>query len=249
VSDLQRHMLRMFIDVRRGVGWAGLLLPFVLVLGGLLIHIPVAGSMSAYYHATPNCIVPTCPDAGTGPMRNVFVATLCLIGAALVLMRGFSIFEDIFLDIAGLAVIGVAFFPMDWGPHTRHFNPHQALAITFFLFSGLTCAFCADKTLQELPIEDPAQKRAAIRFYKGGYFSLAVLMAASPVIGHVIFGNTSYGTLITEVVGVFAFGLYWLLKTRELQQSQIVRQIVTGKRTLDRRRLSGPPHHRVAEHN
>src|SRR5438270_7927871 len=140
MTDIQEHMLRMFINLRKGVGLAGLSLPLILVTVGYFGYkVPFAGSMSAYYHATAACVDPAsasadaaaCAVSGAGPMRNWFVANLFFIGAAMLLMRGFSRFEDAALNIAGVAAPCIALFPMTWGPHLS-FNPHLTFAVAFF---------------------------------------------------------------------------------------------------------------------
>jgi hypothetical protein len=44
-------------------------------------------------------------------MRNVFVGALCALGVFLVAYRGYDGVDDAITDVAGFAVIGVAFFP------------------------------------------------------------------------------------------------------------------------------------------
>jgi len=53
MTKIQKLMLSMFLHLRLGVGIIGLSLPLVLVFGGKLMDVSFAGSMSAYYHATP----------------------------------------------------------------------------------------------------------------------------------------------------------------------------------------------------
>ena len=135
MTSIQKHMLMMFVSLRLGVGIVGILLP--VILGGIgywAYRIPLAGSMSAYYHTTSSCSgvkavmqeeiaetsakMPTddpCLAIGTGPMRNWFVGSLFFIGGAMLLMRGFSTYENLALDIAGIMAPCVALFPMNWG--------------------------------------------------------------------------------------------------------------------------------------
>ena len=51
--------------LRKAVGWIGILLPFVLLVGNIVISSELPGSVSGYYY--------------TG-MRNVLVAALCVLG-------------------------------------------------------------------------------------------------------------------------------------------------------------------------
>ena len=132
MNPIQKLMLSMFIHLRIGVGVIGLSLPLVLVLGGHLMGVSFAGSMSAYYHATGECPLPKCPGAtinpncqeqGNGPMRNWFVGNLFFVGAAMFLMKGFSQWENWALNIAGIAAPCVALFPMEWPCRTPGIEP------------------------------------------------------------------------------------------------------------------------------
>ena len=64
MTEIQKLMLSMFLHLRLGVGIIGLSLPLVLVFGGEALGVPFAGSMSAYYHATPQCALPQCDKGG-----------------------------------------------------------------------------------------------------------------------------------------------------------------------------------------
>jgi hypothetical protein len=56
VTPIQKHMLMIFITLRWGVGIVGVSLPLILTgVGYCVYRISLAGSMSAYYHATRNC--------------------------------------------------------------------------------------------------------------------------------------------------------------------------------------------------
>lgn len=155
----------MFIALRWGVGILGLALPVILAsVGYAKYHIPLSGSMSAYYHVTPQCAgkvaqdglldpddaPAACKATGTGPLRDWFVGSLVFIGGAMLLMRGFSIYEDVALNIAGISGPCVALFPMSWVGQTG-FNPHPYFAVTFFICIGFTAIFCSRKTLKDMP--------------------------------------------------------------------------------------------------
>ncbi|HUJ66963.1 MAG TPA: hypothetical protein VLX59_15575, partial [Acidimicrobiales bacterium] len=59
------------------------------------------GSISAYYYT---------------PVHSVFVAALGVIGVALIAIRGNSLAEEIFLNMAGFLAPVVAFVPTAWSP-------------------------------------------------------------------------------------------------------------------------------------
>ena len=78
-DELKKNILSTYFTLRAGIVVLSVALPVALYVGGLWHGVPgLAESMSAYYgeHA--------------GALRNVFVGTLCAIGAFLYLYKGFS---------------------------------------------------------------------------------------------------------------------------------------------------------------
>jgi hypothetical protein len=85
-----------YLNLRRIVGAIGLLLPFALRLGVIAFSQQVPYSISSYYYS---------------PMRNILVASLCVLGIFLIAYKGYDDLDSWITNIAGAAAIGVAFFP------------------------------------------------------------------------------------------------------------------------------------------
>jgi hypothetical protein len=111
MTDIQKHMMATFLNLRVGVGVIGILFPFLLWGGGKIAGFHLANSMSAYDHANRDCSDPNRPErnarcsvsplpTGMGPMRNWFVGILFAVGVCLYLIKGFSKWEDGLLTIA-----------------------------------------------------------------------------------------------------------------------------------------------------
>src|SRR5215207_5455355 len=101
LSDPKVLYARSYLLIRSVVGFIGVLLPFVFIIGeavflGAGVH--VRGSISAYYHTS---------------MRDIFVGSLCVVGFLLATyMAGQMKRPDWWLSlIAGIVVLGVVFFP------------------------------------------------------------------------------------------------------------------------------------------
>ncbi len=255
MTEIQKHMLRMFIALRWGVGTMGILLPVILAgFGFLKFGIPLAGSMSAYYHATKECSgikaqkiedspqlaqsLPPCDPCqaiGMGPMRNWFVGSLFFIGGAMLLMRGFSVWENWALNIAGICAPCVALFPMNWGDQTGP-NPHMTFALTFFVCIAWTCVFCSRKTLDEMPTDLPDREKI-IAFYRCWYIFFGIVMVAAPLCAHLILYKDPHRMFFVEMAGVWAFGFYWLFKTFELKRSDVEVRAMRGELRLNPRTL------------
>jgi hypothetical protein len=92
---------RSYRIIRLTVGFLGVLLPIIFIIGETFFlrgGVHVRGSLSAYYHTS---------------MQDVFVAGLCVIGFMLATyMAGEIKTWDFWVSlIAGIAVLGVVFFP------------------------------------------------------------------------------------------------------------------------------------------
>jgi hypothetical protein len=241
MTKIQEYMMATFLRLRVGIGIIGIIFPFLLWGGGKIHGFPLADSMSAYYHANRDCLDPkrpeTCPIAdppkGAGPMRNYFVGILFIIGAVMFLMKGFSVWEDGALNVAGVMAICVALFPMPWAQFHSGWTMHGFSAMTFFVCIAFVCAFCSDKTLKYMPTIPDRDK--VIASYKRWYRLLAIVMVLSPFIAWV-FNTISLQNSLhfwDEAIGILAFGVYWLKKTSELGRSDIERRALSGQIELD----------------
>lgn len=222
--DDQLGIAASYFMLRAGLAGLAFALPVVLVLGVGTDHLQT--SLSAYYHFS--ALAPRVPGAGT--MRDVFVGILCAVGLLLWLYKGYSQAENIALDIAGIAAVGIAVLPMDWPPcwirsdcppTSLMANAHSACALLFFAMTALVCVWRAKDTLPLL--KNPPLERRFQRIYTG----LGVAMVVIPTsvfianrAGWRVFdiGFDGRGILIAEVIGVYVFATYWLVKSREIRR-------------------------------
>ncbi len=84
-----------YLSLRFCIGVLGVTLPFALRIG-VAIYPPVPYSVSAYYYSA---------------MRNILVASLCVLGIFLLTYRGYDDLDSRITNVAGFATIGVALFP------------------------------------------------------------------------------------------------------------------------------------------
>lgn len=185
-------------SLRKAVGWIGILLPFVLVLGHLIIFRgdrPL-NNMSVYYH--------------TG-MRDLFVGAICAIALFLFFYRGYDRWDDISANIAGFFALGVAFFPTvvdgswDWAAWV-----HFISAACFFVILALTSIFLFTRG-EDHPSE---MKQRRNQIYRVCGTVMLVSLASIEVFFLFFDGiNSDSGfVLIAETVTLVAFGVSWLTK-------------------------------------
>lgn len=217
VDELQKNFLSSYFNLRMGIAVLALLLPLVLWIGGAAQGVGIQDSMSAYYHAAAGHA-----NAGGGLMRDFFVGILFAVGVFLYLYKGFSTLENIVLNLAGAFAVGVAVFPMEWncGDQCQKISVHGACAIALFLCIALVCIRCASETLPYLK-DEKRQSR-----YRRIYLYLGVSMVLAPVAAFllaVVFRRLESYTYIAEATGIAVFGVYWLVKSRELSLSKVER--------------------------
>jgi hypothetical protein len=217
---------RSYLLIRMVVGIIGVLLPLALIVGEAYFlrgDVHVRGSLSAYYHTS---------------MRDLFVASLCVTGFLLATyMSGKSNPEFWSSFVAGVAVIGVVFFPTQ-RPHLLEDAPRcgstpmpegcspiqqrfgeNAVAVIHFTCAAVFIMSLAWICLYIFAYREKKYKEngamAAIMYTCGWTIVAAVAWA--------ILGGLLKVTIweltplyIAEVISVWAFGVAWLLKSRDL---------------------------------
>lgn len=221
-----------YTRVRTALGILGMMLPVILITGGVLdtprIDVGQPGiepTISDFYHTT---------------YRDVFVGTLAAIGVFLISYRGYRreageiIDDDWLATIAGVAAFGVALFPNEGGgAHVASMTQHAfGIGITPILhylsatvFFTCLSAFCFVKFAR-------TAKPGRRRFYLacGWVIVLAMTATVIAVICKRVIGGAPRDFVLDhklifwcEAIGIWAFGLSWLVKGRaDLAMAQLV---------------------------
>ena len=199
-----------YYGLRMVVGWIGVLLPFVLSLGHFIIFKPLAlqPSISDYYYTF---------------MRNIFEGSLCTIGVFLAATYGYDRTDAIAGRIAGLAAIGVAWFPCK-NPCTPAWVSH---AHVFFASSLLlTLAFFC---LHQFPQSDlPPHRRTVKKGQRNKlYYLFGWTIVACIVLSFLCRWDWSgnpfqwyRGLFWFESIAVVSFGIAWLIKSESFLKDE-----------------------------
>lgn len=187
-----------YLALRNSLGWIGILLPFVLMLGILFLFdgSAIQKTISQYYY--------------TG-MRDVLVGALCAIALFLFFYKGYNKWENRAANIAGLFAIGIAWFPTtETDPQTITGNVHFLCAAIFFIILAIFSIFfftrkAAHPTKQKL-------KRNKI-YVACGTVMIACLAA---IMIYFKFFHTenadSQFVFWAESIALIAFGISWITK-------------------------------------
>jgi hypothetical protein len=225
-SGSQRSPSISYIGLRRAIGIIGILLPFVLVTGKILIEGPgMPGSISAFYYTV---------------MRNVLVGSLSAIGVFLLFYR-YQKLDIVPTVLAGVFAVGVALFPM-----VPEVNPtptqkiigmvHYVSAALFFLTLAVISLFLFTKTdpaktwRPRKPLEyfsrllvtktipgEPLGRRKKWRnvIYRiCGYTIVACIVLLAVVMRPSVKTQVKHlhPVFWLEAIAVVAFGVSWLIK-------------------------------------
>jgi hypothetical protein len=177
------------------------------------------GSISAYYYADAPFFYQN--DTAFFRMRDIFIGALSVAGLMLVTYKGYTIWENWFLNAAGVCLLLVVSCPMDTpicnpqsGDASSAMSPrakiHYTSAVIFFLCLFIVCVFSANNTGEF--VKDERKKH----FYQFGYSLTAALMALFPLIALIIyFTGSPYSIYWIECFGVLVFCAYWIIKLLE----------------------------------
>jgi hypothetical protein len=208
-----------YLKLRQFIGIAGLGLPFLLIIGSVLLNrcdilLP---SISHYYYSV---------------MHIVFVGVLCILGAFLITYRGKSNFENTISNLAGIFAMGVAVFPTSNGCEgyeevrcsflriiDNRFICNWANIVHFSMAVALfTCfiIFCL-RIFQQSDLGEFNQKKIRRnKTYKlCGYIIIASIVAIAGITLYRHLTGTSFFPkyiFVFETSSLLAFGFSWLLK-------------------------------------
>jgi hypothetical protein len=241
-DNLDEHILRSYSTLRWFMGGFAFVLPLLLVIGGvnslwwLKQTLPVQNSLSAYYHAGSACV------AFQGVYRDLFVGLLAAISFCMIIYTGFGKLENWLLNLAGVCLAGVAFFPTDWPEPTLlktcqatpGFSPHIAslllgMPVSIHVASAMAffLAITAVNVLTAMDTVHIIQDSSKQKFWHGIFrwarwlmpISLGLVLLLRLVSGTSLIGERL--VLWLEWAGIWAFALYWLLKSVEILSTKV----------------------------
>jgi hypothetical protein len=205
--------------LRVSIGTIAVLLPYVLVLGNWITGHAVPPSLSGFYYS---------------PMRNIFVCAFGVLGAFLLVYRGYNLADRILTNVAGISAIGIALFPI-----APAYRPSSAQVTAGYVHLGfwslmlITLALMALRFANPVPAPPGLTSWERLNYELGfsgsgrpsgrmsaweaavyrtcGILILACVVATYP---GAALSSTGYVLLVLETVALVAVGVSWLIKGR-----------------------------------
>ncbi len=222
-TDIQNRHLVSYLTLRKGIGYLGTALPFILGIGGMLLAEPgLRSSISAYYH--------------TG-LGDVFVGTICVIGIFLFAYKGYEPKDDWAGDFACFCAIGLALFStvpdkvdlsrgigLTVSPPTA--ETLETIAVAHAVFAAgffLTLAYFSICLFTKSEGEKTPKKRQRDRVYKACGYAILVAIALIALGGSIqkldLLPEDTLSTIASldpvfwlESIAIVAFGVSWSVK-------------------------------------
>ena len=202
-----QQLLISYLQLRRYIGYLGIGMPFILVLGNYFIAggVELFNNLSMYYHSAA---------------RDLFVAVLAAIAVFAFAYRGYDARDNIAGDIAALSALGIAFFPTVDGNPDPEASPlvdtiHITSAVIFFLTLAYFALVLFPKTSPNRPMTKQKRKRNKIYRVSGIVILLCLLLlgAYKFYLDEKFVNLQDYKPMFwLESLALFAFGFSWLTK-------------------------------------
>jgi hypothetical protein len=185
-----------YLSLRKTVGWIGISLPFVLILGKIILFpgngIPT--SISHYYY--------------TG-MRDVMVGALCAVALFLFFYEGYDEWDEWMGNLAAIFALGAALFPTtEYGKTDIVGIIHNLSAALFFLCLALFSLFLFTRKNGEPTHNKHIRNRI--------YITCGVVMVLSLstiIVVRIWFDiGRTHIDFWAECIALVAFGVSWLTK-------------------------------------
>lgn len=205
------YIVETYFVLRMVIAVGALVLPVALVAWATVDpSVPMADSISAYYYT---------------PARGVFVGVVASIGVALLAYRGYTRGENLLLNAAGVLAIVVALVPTvdPASPGQNVGNViHAVAALVFFVLAALSIVFYGHETIGALA------NRRLQRAYRAVYRILTAMVLVLPAIAFVLARvvDPTAWVFVVETASLYAFAIFWLVKTYELARSQVEMKLV-----------------------
>ncbi len=197
-KKIQQDQIHSYLALRKAVGLIGILLPFVLMLGGFICfkEEAILKNISLYYHSG---------------MRDIFVGAICAIALFLFFYKGYDKWDNLAANLAGFFALGIAFFPtVENPPYNFAAIVHFFCAAAFFIILSGYSFFLF--TRQEA---HPTKRKLARNLIYRICGSVMIVCLAAIMIFFIFFETRhpkSSFVFWAETVALIAFGISWLTK-------------------------------------
>lgn len=206
-NDKYLRLTYSYLDLRKAVGWIGILLPFALMLGLFILFKTeeTPTSISHYYYTS---------------MRNLFVGALCAVALFMFFYCGYEKKDDWAGNVAGIFAIGVAWFPASAGETDLAGIVHYACAALFFITLAVFSLFLFTKYDKELGKTERKKRRNKVYIVCG--IIIIICLIAIALFKQLKLPNST--VFWAETIALITFGISWLTKGGTLYPDKLKKE-------------------------
>lgn len=203
-------IIRSYLQLRRAIGYLGMALPFVLLIGKILLKGPgIEPSLSDYYYTI---------------MRDVLVGSLWAFGIFFWSYKGYSKSPDNKAgNIACIAAVGTALFPTMPPAASTLQNIigyfHYTFAITFLVTLAYFCLALFTKTDVKNPTPEKLFRNMIYKICGWTIIFCIITIIAYNVLKKIFGLSPSYLNTVVfwlETIAIMTFGFSWVVKGKIL---------------------------------
>lgn len=213
MSHSNNSLVLSYLTLRKAIGIIGIALPFVLVLGNILLDSSgLQSSISSYYYTI---------------MRDVFVGSLVVIGVFLMSYRGYDRKDYIAGKLAGFFALATALLPTapDNGATLQQVtigNIHLLAAACYFLILAYFALVLFRKTNPSKPPTRKKLQRNKVYLICGSTMLICLLGVAMAklILEHDLVHSLNI-VFWLESVAIIVFGVSWFVKGEAILKDEV----------------------------
>lgn len=205
-----RSIIISYKTLRQSIGWLGISLPIVLILGGWIVQPGhIEGSISSYYYTN---------------MRDLLVGILGAVGVFLITYQGYDQVDNWVTNLSGLTAFGIALFPCEY-PFNRDmpvgvFHLPSRISVYFHLISAACFFLLLSYNAFFLFTKTGAGKPGPRKILRNLLYRLCGITIIACLIGIALylwlwqetFLRNLAPILVLETLALWSFGVSWLIK-------------------------------------
>ena len=202
-----------YFTIRIAIGILGISLPFILVLGSIILDgkTEIINSISSYYHLH---------------IGNALVGILCAVALFLFAYRGYDFRDNFAGHLGGIFALGIAFLPNNTAdPSSLIHILHFISAFLFFLVLIYFSVFLFTSSDQPKPYPKPKRNRNIV-YYICGFTMLGCLF----LIAVFMLWLKNYPCFVNikpvfwlETFALIAFGISWITKGQAIFKDAVAK--------------------------
>jgi magnesium-transporting ATPase (P-type) len=237
-TSANSQMTITYMTMRKAIGWLGMLLPFILLFGNIIINqLDILNCewfikmCEGYSYAAGESFKPSISDYYYTTVGELFTGTLCAVALFLFSYKGHplrpgdkGLSDDFMADIAAASALGVVIFPTSTDgcitDNIRSFLSSNNTGVIHFIFAALFFI-----TLAMMSIINFRRSEDISRFGKGrhhGFYKLCGIVMLACIALIFIYAkflqnkfawlDSIHPIFVLEAIALLAFGFSWLDK-------------------------------------